>query len=119
MSSVDRYRIASTTYLVYMNPPPFALHMGERIAIVITTSSGLLRSRAATPLEEPDMWDISCLTRSIAMTNTTKWERRGGSEASEGRGKVQEDSVQEANVGQLDVLGRCERVEDDMSPPDV
>lgn len=64
-----------------MNPPPFALHMGERIAIVMTTSSGLLRSRAATPLDEPDMWDISCLTRSIAMTIAMRWKRKAGSEA--------------------------------------
>lgn len=72
---------ASIAYLVYMNPPPFALHMGERIAIVMTTSSGLLRSKAAMPLDEPDMWDTNCLTRSIAMTDATKWKRRAGSEA--------------------------------------
>lgn len=33
-----------------LNPPFFDLHIGERRAMVITTSSGDLRSSASTPV---------------------------------------------------------------------
>ena len=43
----------SETYVASLNPPFFALHNGDRIAIVMTTSSGDLRSNASRPLAAP------------------------------------------------------------------
>lgn len=40
-------------HLVSLNPPFFALHNGDRIAIVMTTSSGDLRSSASRPFTAP------------------------------------------------------------------
>lgn len=51
-----------------LSPPFFALHRGDRIAIVMTTSSGLLRFRAARPpAGEGVRCETSCLTRSIVV----------------------------------------------------
>lgn len=51
-----------------LKPPFFALHIGDRIAIVMTTSSGDLRKSASRPLDAPGMrCETTCLTRSTAM----------------------------------------------------
>ena len=55
----------SETYVASLNPPFFALVRGDRIAMVMTTSSGCFACNAAT--EDPGVrWDTICLTRSIA-----------------------------------------------------
>ncbi len=46
-------RDCTSTRLVSFSPPFFALHRGDRMAIVMTTSSGDLRSRASRPLLAP------------------------------------------------------------------
>ena len=55
---------AGIMHLAFLNPPFFALQRGERIAIVMTTSSEFLRSRAASPLDLK--CPTSCLARSMA-----------------------------------------------------
>lgn len=52
-------------YLASLKPPFFALHRGDRMAMVMTTSSACFACRAAGPVEEPDKCDASCLILSI------------------------------------------------------
>ena len=52
-----------------LNPPFFALHIGERIAMVMTTSSGDWRSNASRPLRAPGVkCETTCLIRSTDMS---------------------------------------------------